>query len=155
MGIRGDYNTGVLIPSGYAGFDWSEFGYLDGDDYSNNPSGYQNGIVSPDDVAYNCAENPASITSAGPFTFNSAYFTGGWNNGLNIQVTGYLNGKLVDSKSFTVNASGPTLETFNWTDINVLDFASSGGTKDAQLNGGALRCERHKFRHGQFHVHRS
>ena len=53
-----------------------------------------------------------------------------WNDGLNIQVQGYLKGQLVDSQTVVVNPSGPSLFTFNYQDIDTLKFVSSGGTFD-------------------------
>lgn len=46
---------------------------------------------------------------------------------MQVTVTGELNGVVVDSTTLTVNTSGPTLETLNWTDVNKVVFQSSGG----------------------------
>jgi hypothetical protein len=127
---------GTLIANGYEGFNWNNFGYLTTSTYTNNPSGYLNGTVSGTNVAFNGAGWDASMSSqTSPFTFNSAYFTGAWNNGLNIQVNAYLAGTQVDTMSFVVDSTSPVLETFNWSNIDALTFSSSGGT-----NAGYAGC---------------
>lgn len=118
----------TVIANGYGGLNWDNFASLDPTTLSNPSSGYTNGIVSAPNVAFNLYGNPASISSSTPFLFNSGYFTAAWNDGLAILVNGYLNGTLVDSKSFVVNTDSPTLEVFNWANIDSLTFISSGGT---------------------------
>lgn len=65
------------IPNPYAGFDWSaHFLYRDGADYP-YPSGYQNGVVSAPNVAFNGGgsngrPHPRSISHGGrPIPLNS------------------------------------------------------------------------------------
>lgn len=121
--------SAALISNGYRGFDWNNFAVLNTTSEYNSfgTNGYTNGTVSAPNVAAN-DHDPASMSSTTPFTFNSAYFTGAWNNGLNITVTGLLNGVTEDTTTFTVDSTAPTLEAFNWANINELDFSSSGGT---------------------------
>jgi hypothetical protein len=137
-----DYGYGTLINNGYEGLDWNNFYVMNTTDYYENTgaNGYTNGTASAPNVAYNGFGYPASISSSTPFTFNSAYFNAAWNNGLSITLTGLLNGVAEDSATFQVNATGSaTLETFNWTDINELDFSSAGGTPAGYNNGdGAI-----------------
>jgi hypothetical protein len=50
-------NNGAQIPTGYAGFDWTNFGTFDGS--INAPqSGFSAGTVSPGNVAYNGSVDP-------------------------------------------------------------------------------------------------
>jgi hypothetical protein len=123
-----DGGGGTPISSPYQGLDWTNFGVLNTPDFTVNdgPNGYANGTVSGPNVAYN-ESGTAAMTTGTPFTFNSAYFTAAWNDGLTIDITGKLGGVTEDTTSFVVNTSGPTLETFNWTDIDELDFSSFGG----------------------------
>lgn len=114
------------IPNGYGGLDWSNFYYLDTTSFT--PSGYVNGTVSQPKVAFNAFGAPATVSSSNPFTFNGAYLTGSWNNGLNINVSGYLGGILQDSQTVTVNTTAPTWFNFNYVGIDSLTFTSSGGT---------------------------
>jgi hypothetical protein len=125
-----DNGNGTLITNGYNGLDWNNFYVLNAVDFASNvgANGYTNGIVSSPNVAYNGYGNEASITSGSAFTFDSAYFNAAWSNGLSITVNGLLNGNLAETSTFVVNTAGPaTLETFNWSGINELDFTSSGG----------------------------
>jgi hypothetical protein len=79
-------------------------------------------------VAFNILGNPASFSSSTPFTVNSFYLTADENDGLIVSVTGLLNGTPVDSASFTLSSTSPTLATLNWANINEVDFSASGGT---------------------------
>ncbi|HUA17744.1 MAG TPA: PEP-CTERM sorting domain-containing protein [Bryobacteraceae bacterium] len=127
------------IPNGYSGLNWSNFGVINtADAFSEiGANGYTNGTVSGTNVAFN-ENGTAAAVSDGDFTFNSAYFTAAWNTGLTITVVGKEGGVTVDTTSFVVNTTGPTLETFNWTGIDELDFSSSGGT-NAGYNGSGTQ----------------
>jgi hypothetical protein len=101
---------GPHVPNGYGGLDWSNFYYDSGANVPN--SGYNYGIVSPDNVGFFSVDNnQATITlaNAGEFTFESAYFTAAWNDGLQVKLQGYNGTTLLDSQIFTVNTSGPAL----------------------------------------------
>jgi hypothetical protein len=114
-----------LIPNGYAGLQWQNFGYEDG---SLNPhSGYFNAIVSQNNVAFNGFGNPALI-SDGSFNLNSAYLTGAWNDGLQVEVQGFVGATLTYDNTYTVNTTGPTLINFNYLGVDEVNFISSGGT---------------------------
>jgi hypothetical protein len=121
------------IPNPYDGFDWSpHFLYLDGVDYL-YPSGYQTSVVTPPNVAFNGGGSngapppPVNFSRRAPFELDSFYLTAAWRNGLEVTVTGKLNGAVVDTTTLTVNTSGPTLETFNW-DVNEVVFNSVLGS---------------------------
>ena len=131
------------IPSPYAGLDWSSgFYVMDTALFSaqNGPNGYSNGVVSAPNVAFNAAGDPVTISvPTGTFTLNSVYFTAAWSDGLSITVSGYDGGALdedgnyvgggtlLDAITLTVNTTGPTLETFNWTGVTSVLFSASGG----------------------------
>ena len=117
--------TEFTVPNGYGGLNWSNFYYVDVNSISN--SGYANGMVSPTNVAYNGFGDPA-FASDSRFTLNSAYFTGAWNDGLDIHVVGSLGGVTVYTTDFLVNSTSPTLYTFNWAGLDNVAFSSSGGT---------------------------
>jgi len=119
-------SAGATIPNGYAGFQWSGFLYLDS---RNQPgSGFGNGTVSPYNVAFDQGGNPANFSSSTPFTFGSAYLTGAWNNGLNVEVQGFAGGTLEYDRVYTVNATGPTLINFNYAGVTEVNFIPSGGS---------------------------
>lgn len=119
------------VPNGYGGLNWSNFSV-------NSPtstSGYLNGIVSGTSVAYNSFANPASISSSTAFTLNNAFFTGAWNNGLTIHVTG--SGVTNYSTDIVVNTTAPTNYVFNWTGLTSVNFSSFGGTPAGYSGSGA------------------
>ncbi|CAN1209365.1 hypothetical protein TUMEXPCC7403_04015 [Tumidithrix helvetica PCC 7403] len=123
---------GSPIPNGYNGFTWNNFYEVNG--LSNiytppNSTGYQAGVVSPNNVIFNGFANPASLSSATPFTFNSAYFTAAWNDGLQIDVKGFLGSTQLFATTIAPSATAPTLFTFDWAGIDTLSFVSYGGTQ--------------------------
>jgi hypothetical protein len=117
---------GGVIANGYSGLNWSNFGVYDGRDFG--ASGYVNGRVSGLNTAYNQGGTPASFSAASAFTLNSGSFTGAWSNGLIISVVGLVNGAQAYSDNFTVNTAGPSLHTFDWTNLSSVTFSSAGGT---------------------------
>jgi len=129
-------DVGSSIPAGYGGLTWSNFGVVHGANYANNPSGYANGVVSTEYVAFNHNGSPAAI-SGGAFDFIGAYFTAAWNDGLLIEVEGFLAGESVGSTEFEVDTDGPVWKEFNWT-VDEVKFASSGGVPafENRPNGG-------------------
>jgi hypothetical protein len=122
----------VPIPNGYHGLNWSNFDYLTASLTSHN--GYQNAVVSSDNVAFN-AGGTLAVASADPFSVTSMYLTGAWNNGLNVTLSGYNGATLLDTTTVVVNTSGPTLVTLDWANLTALDFSSSGGTENPAYVG--------------------
>jgi hypothetical protein len=124
------------IPNGYGGLDWSTYFYtLDADTYG-FPSGYQNGTVSHPMVAYNAYALDVYFSSITPFTFDSAYLTAAWNNGLNIEVQGLNGATVVYDETVVVNATGPTLFNFDYSNVTEVYFSSFGGTSAGYAGGG-------------------
>ena len=81
-------NDGSPIPDGYGGLDWDNMHYIAPVQlFGAGNSGYYYGMLSSPNVAYNGGQNPATVTG-NQFTFDSAYFTGAWNDGLSIQIPG-------------------------------------------------------------------
>jgi len=62
-----------LIPDGYGGLNWDNMAVLDAP-VLHPGSGYENGLVSGDYVAFNNAELVATVTES-PFNFIGAYLT--------------------------------------------------------------------------------
>jgi hypothetical protein len=117
---------GISVPNGYGGLDWSNFSFKNG---LTDGVGYANSVVSPNNMVYDRSGNPGDVTAiAGTFTLVSGYFTAAFRDGLQITVDGYNQGHLVDTSQFTVNTTGPTLETFNFSSIDEAVFTTSGGT---------------------------
>ena len=115
----------TIVPNGYQGLDWSNFRVTNGSQYVT--SGYQNGVVSGENLVFNRFADPASLTSDRSFLLKSAYLTAAWNNGLSVTVTGYRNGDPVHSQTYTVDANAPTKLTFNWRNLTGVGFSSTGG----------------------------
>jgi hypothetical protein len=133
------YIYGSFVPNGYGGLNWSNMDYLNPATvqypYPATGSGYQNGMLSSPNVAFNGQANPV-IVNGDQFTFNSAYFTGAWNDGLTISIEGYKDSGRPYTATFTVNTTSPTLEVFNWTGLNTLVFTSNGGVNHGYGDGG-------------------
>jgi hypothetical protein len=122
------------IPAGYAGFQWANFYYTT--PYSPNAAGYYNGMVSVSNVAFNAYGSPAQISSATPFDLDSAYVTGAWNDGLNVEVQGFVGSSLAYDNTYVVKSEAPTLINFDYQGITSLNFVSSGGKDPGWPYGG-------------------
>ena len=91
-------------------------------------TGYNYGMVTPSNVAFNAGGYPAQIDSPGTnFNFLSAYLTGAWNSNLNIEVQGFNGATLLYDTTVVASATSPTLFTFNYLNVDRLAFNSSGG----------------------------
>jgi hypothetical protein len=127
-----------LITNGYGGLQWQNFGYEDG--VNVNPGappptvGTRNGIVSPNDAAFNVFGAPASLHvpfSEESFNLDSAYLTAARNDGLQVEVQGFVFHELIYDNTFTVNTAGPMLVHFNYLGVDTVRFISSGGTPNS------------------------
>jgi hypothetical protein len=123
-----DFEGGSL-----GGFTGSNVYTLDTSSYQN--SGYTNGVVSGQYVAYNGYGTDASLSSLSSFLFTGAYFTGAWNDGLSITVNGFLGGVATMSKTFVVDSLAPTWQSFGWN-VDSLSFSSTGGVDHGYGGGG-------------------
>lgn len=92
------------------------------------PSGYQAGLISGGNVVYNANGNPASITLASAFDFDSAYMTAAIMDNLQLEVKGYLDGGLKYDNTYTLSATTPTFIQFDYLDVDTVDLITSGGT---------------------------
>lgn len=121
---------GTQIANGYQGLNWNNFYVLNTADYAANvgSNGATNGTTSRPNVAFNGNGDLATFTSASNFNLVSAEMTAFWNNGMSVKVTGLLNGVQEDQVTVTVNATGPTLENFNFMNINEVDITTFGGS---------------------------
>jgi hypothetical protein len=136
-----DLNPGIndIVLTNYAGLNWNNFNVFNPslfyDPSGPGGSGFLNGTKSPYNIAYNPAfdENgdpitgPATISSPTGFNLVDGYFTGAWNDGLQIHAVA-TSGVNTFIKDFTVNSASPTDIVFNWNNISSVSFTSSGGT---------------------------
>jgi hypothetical protein len=128
------------VPGGYHGLIWNNFDYLNGLNYSVNSNGYDAGVVSSSNVAFNAYGNPADVTSAtgAHFNFISAELTSAWNDNLQVEAQGYVDGALTYDQTYTLSATTPTLIVFNYLGVTEVNFISSGGTTHAGYTGGGI-----------------
>jgi hypothetical protein len=119
------------IPNDYSGFNWDNFYYYNGSNTS-SLTGYDNGRVSGDYVAFNGFGDPA-LVSDGIFDFNSAYLTAVWNDGLSVTVEGLNRGATLYSKTVVVDTKQPTLVNFDYFGVDELRFTSFGGVEPDYL----------------------
>lgn len=141
-------SNNAQITGFYSNLIWTNFFLANGPamQSSDGANGFTNGVVSAQDDAFDgsgtagggLANYEAEISeSGGTFTFNSAYFTAGWNDNLQIVVTGHAAGNVTYTKTITaLTPDSPTLVTFNWTNIETVDFLPTGGTAAAGYTGG-------------------
>jgi hypothetical protein len=95
------------------------------------------GMVSPSNVVINGIDAPAEVDATGTtFNFLSAYLTGAFNSNLNIRVQGFVGTNLVYDETKVVEATYPTLCTFDYLDVDRLVFSSSGGQPAFGVTGG-------------------
>ncbi len=128
-------NSIGTIADGYGGLDWGGFGYLDsGSSSSYQNSGYENGTVSGDYVAYNEFGRVGTVSNS-TFDFNGTYLAGAWRDGLNIEVSGYNGGSLLYQTTVVVNHDVATWFDFDFFGIDQLTFSSFGGVEVANLGG--------------------
>lgn len=128
------------IPEGYHGFNWGSshmvnVNYFHKDLLPN--TGFENGVVSGDYAAFNFLATTSTITG-NQFDFNGAYLTAGWNDGLNIEVTGFLNNALLFTQTVVVNTSAAQWFDFNFLGINALSLRAWGGVPIDPMNGGEM-----------------
>ncbi|MFZ0828868.1 MAG: PEP-CTERM sorting domain-containing protein [Verrucomicrobiia bacterium] len=125
----GDHPYNAQVPNGYAGLQWNNFFVTDVPQQLQAypyDTGYANGLVSGNNEVYNAYGTPALI-SDGAFNLNSAYLTGAWNNGLQVEVQGFVGNTLTYDTTYTVNTTGPTLVNFNYLGVDKVNFISFGG----------------------------
>ncbi|HUJ71865.1 MAG TPA: PEP-CTERM sorting domain-containing protein [Verrucomicrobiae bacterium] len=125
-----DSTSGTFIANGYQGLNWTNFFHLNAIFHSKDTvvSGYNYGMVSASNVAFNGRGNPAEIDSqSSNFNFLCAYLTGAWNSNLNIEVEGFSATTLLYDTTVVASATSPTLYAFNYLDIDRLTFNSFSG----------------------------
>lgn len=132
--------SGIQVTNGYGNshFTWDNFYVVDGVNEIANPSGFEAGVVSANNVAFNGAGSAATLSSSRAFTLFSAYLTAAWNDGLNLEVQGYNSGSLIYDNTFTLSATAPSLITFNYFGVDQVVLTSSGGTQNTNYSGAGV-----------------
>ena len=118
------------IPEGYKGLTWGT-SFLTNVSYVNKNTlpgtGFETGVVSGDYAAFNFLAT-TSVISGEQFDFNGAYLTAAWNEGLNIEVTGFLNNLALFTKTVVVSTERAQWFDFDFLGINSLSLRAWGGT---------------------------
>ena len=139
--ITGDPVEVLPIPEGYGGFNWYGYHVLDAINLFIQPSGYLNGLVSGNYVAWSdgqigdIPEISQKIVRDEEFDFIGVYLTAAWLDGLNVAVEGYREDALVYSQTVVVGPYSATWFDFNFMDIDSLRFTSTGGTTVPDIPG--------------------
>jgi len=117
------------IPEGYKGLTWGN-SFLTNVSYVNKNTlpgtGFETGVVSGDYEAFNFLAT-TSVISGEQFDFNGAYLTAAWNEGLNIEVTGFLNNLALFTKTVVVSTQHAQWFDFDFLGINSLSLRAWGG----------------------------
>src|SRR5260370_32746212 len=128
----------LSVPNGYKNLNWVNFGYLDALNYGGNPSGYRNGVVSGNQVAYLGAMNPGTtgiITNGLGFDLISGYLTGAWRDGLQVRVVGSSNAVVLYDQTCTLSTLAPAFISFNYHGLTQLSFSTFGCTHNPPFGG--------------------
>lgn len=104
----------ILIPYGYAGFDWTNMGVIYG---PNQTGGYRSGVVSGGYVAFNWSYQPATFSRPTPFTLENIQVTKAYYDGIT-HFDGYVGSRLMYAKDVYSTSISPTNAIFNWEGIN-------------------------------------
>lgn len=112
-------NPNGLIPSSYAGFNWSSYSYwiTKGDILD---SGFEYGTVGNVSL-YTGGGNDISM-SGGYFDFIGAYITAGWNTSQDVTVEGWRDGSLAYSTTIMTYNDGPYWADFNFSGVDTIWF---------------------------------
>jgi hypothetical protein len=131
--------TSRQVPVEYGGLIWENFWVVNGTvDPRLVGTGYANGIVSGNYVAFNNNGDPAAIRDD-PFTFDSAYFTAAWRTGLKLEIEGWRGATQLFASDLVLNTSAPTFFSPGWSRIDRLTFRSSGGLNAGLPQGDGLQ----------------
>ena len=127
---------GGTVPDGYQGVTWTNFFVLNGTAQAN--SGFQPAVISSPNVALNGGGTPAFLGNA---ELDSGYFTSVWRDGLQLEVIGLLDGAPVAGydHTYTLSATAPTLLTFNYVNVDTIEFISSGGVQHPGYSGNGTQ----------------
>ncbi len=129
------YYTG-WIPNGYAGFNWDNFAALDTVNYVYNPSGYQTALSSGDKVAFDGYGGGSSFyVSTGEFNLLGMQAAAAWNDGLELNIIGYLGATEKYNRTFTLTTTTRSSLDLNFMGIDRVAFLASGGTPNQNLSG--------------------
>lgn len=136
-------NLAEAIGSDYFGFDFSDRFLILAPDTGDpsGDSGYTNGLISGEWVAFNSGGAQVSISSDTDFDLISGYFTSAWNTDLILEVYAYDNNRLVAQDTLILDTDNPTYWVFDsdFSSIDEIIFISSGGVDSGNPNGSGTQ----------------
>jgi len=133
MGFDDIQTSGIYELDYYWGFNWETIRVLNSHWNDPEPSGFANGAVSPENLAFNYAGADGWMRrqNGEEIDFNSAYLISGWRIGLNVDVIGYRDGAQVYQKTITgLSNQTPELYDFGFLNVDEVFFHAYGGTAD-------------------------
>ncbi|MBI5086316.1 MAG: hypothetical protein HZB13_17195 [Acidobacteria bacterium] len=119
----------AAVPAGYGGMVWENWYSLNVLTYNLKPTGYEAGLISSPNVAYNGGGAPASFSSGTPFMLGGFYLAAAWYDDLAVDVVGKYLGVPLHSVTFYPRATFATLFVLGWTGIDEVSFTTRGGTQ--------------------------
>lgn len=122
----------VPIPNGYGGLTWQNFDYTDGRFGELVDSGYDRGAVSPFFTAHNAFGEPSALGGV-VFDLSSFYLTAAWNDGLQVDVQGFLGTDLLYDDLFVIDTNAPVFIQLDYLGVDRVTFNSHGGTRAPRL----------------------
>lgn len=120
-----------LIPSGYGGLDWINYGVLDGT-VQRPESGYHDAVISPDNVAYNQYGDPTIIRGTAPFDLHSAYVTArifAPSVSSQLRIQGFNGTTLAYDNLYTFTNTQPVLIEFNYLGVTEVRLTPIGHSR--------------------------
>jgi hypothetical protein len=121
--------SGIVIPNGYAGYNWTNFRAIDSilefAVYGDN--GYTAGTTSGETVGFNFNGAAAEVSSPVPFEVGSFNVTSAWRDEMNLTVQAFNGAEQVFSGDFELSTDIPMLIDLDLDDITKLRFQPSGG----------------------------
>ncbi|MFC7420712.1 PEP-CTERM sorting domain-containing protein [Iodobacter arcticus] len=121
----------AAINNGYAGFNWSNFTSMNGTFVPN--SGFERGVVSGPNIAYNQDGLAASFSRETAFTLRDMYVTKGLTAGIT-HFEGYIGNTLTFSRSVFSSTAAPSHIVFDWVGITKLKFFGEPGTSETVID---------------------
>ncbi|HUS92660.1 MAG TPA: PEP-CTERM sorting domain-containing protein [Phycisphaerae bacterium] len=124
------------LSNGYQGFNWDNFRVLNTHWYDPKPSGFKQGAVSGNNLAFNYQGNDAWMSRVGgaEFDFVSAWLISGWRIDLDLDVVAYRDGAIVDQTTINDLSNQASAQyAFNFLNIDALHFHAYGGAADSTM----------------------
>ncbi|CAF1052091.1 unnamed protein product [Didymodactylos carnosus] len=125
------------LPNGYGGFQWTNSCYTNGPN-AETGSGFRSAVTSGKYAAFNAdgARMIMIINAAKSFNLYSFMATSVWNNDLTLQIKGKRSGITKYTEHVILQVASPAKRiVLNWTDVEIVEFITFGGTPQPGLKG--------------------